>query len=162
MKQATIFVFVIILFMAIGTASAKESTADQPQGQKHGYRPLLQTINIKPFAKFETLHLMEVAKHPQNCEQYRAELSKYDWSVEVMLRIAFHESTCNSSAVGDDYPIAGLHAASCGLLQVRTLEGRPNCEALKNAQTNISTAYQIYLEQGYSAWSVCKSKVKCW
>jgi len=64
------------------------------------------------------------------------------------------ESTCNTNAVGDDRVIAGVYAPSCGLLQIRTLAGRPDCESLKDPATNIATAYQIWLSQGYMAWSV--------
>ena len=53
------------------------------------------------------------------------------------------ESGCNHAAVGDNYPIAGLYAPSCGLFQVRTLTGRPDCESLKDPATNIKWAYQI-------------------
>lgn len=61
---------------------------------------------------------------------------------------------CDSSQVGDNYPIAGLLAPSCGLLQVRTLAGRPDCESLKDPATNILWAYKIWTGQGYDAWSM--------
>lgn len=64
------------------------------------------------------------------------------------------ESGCNPNAVGDNYPIAGIHAPSCGLLQIRTLQGRPDCESLKNPETNIEWAYKIWRSQGYRAWTV--------
>ena len=64
------------------------------------------------------------------------------------------ESGCTTAAVGDNYPIAGVHAASCGLFQIRTLAGRPDCESLKNPETNIDWAYKIYSGQGLRAWSV--------
>jgi hypothetical protein len=103
-----------------------------------------------------------VVKHPIGCEHYRTEVSKYNWNVEVMLRIMKAESSCNPNAVGDDYPIRGLHAPSCGLLQIRTLSGRPSCVELKDPATNIAWAYRIYQSQGYPAWSVCKTKVACY
>jgi len=53
------------------------------------------------------------------------------------------ESSCNPNAVGDTYPIAGLLAPSCGLFQIRTLTGRPDCEALKDPATNIEWAYKV-------------------
>lgn len=64
------------------------------------------------------------------------------------------ESNCNPNAVGDNFVIAGLHAPSCGLLQVRTLKNRPDCETLKDPATNIDWAYKIWRSQGYKAWSV--------
>jgi hypothetical protein len=53
------------------------------------------------------------------------------------------ESKGNSQAVGDNYPINGLLAPSCGLMQIRTLEGRPSCEELLDPKTNIDWAYKI-------------------
>lgn len=64
------------------------------------------------------------------------------------------ESTCNPYAVGDAYTIGGIYAPSCGLLQVRTLAGRPDCESLKDPATNIEWGYRIWQSQGYMAWSV--------
>ena len=99
----------------------------------------------------------------QGCEAYRAEVAKYgDWSVAIMMQIMKAESGCRSTAVGDNYPIRGVHAVSCGLFQVRTISGRPNCEALKDPSTNIAWAHKIYLGQGYRAWSVCKTTVRCY
>lgn len=88
------------------------------------------------------------------CEAYREEVSKYDWNINLMLAIAKAESGCRTDAVGDNYPIRGLHAPSCGLFQVRSLKGRPSCEALKDPSTNIYWAYKIYKGQGLKAWSV--------
>lgn len=89
-----------------------------------------------------------------SCESYRALVAQYDWNVDTMMYAMSKESGCNTNAVGDNYVIGGIYAPSCGLLQVRTLAGRPSCEALKNPATNIATAYSIWLGQGYSAWSV--------
>ena len=88
------------------------------------------------------------------CEQYRPLLEKYSWNVDTMLHAMRLESGCNPHAVGDQYVIGGIYAPSCGLLQVRTLAGRPDCESLKNPTVNIATAYQIWQNQGYRAWSV--------
>lgn len=88
------------------------------------------------------------------CEAYRSEIAKYDWNVNVMMAVMQAESGCNTRAVGDNYPIKGLHAPSCGLLQIRTLKGRPSCEALKDPATNIAWGYKIYQGQGLKAWSV--------
>ena len=87
------------------------------------------------------------------CEQYRSLLAQYDWNVDTMMYAMKKESSCNPNAVGDNYPINGLHAVSCGLLQVRTLAGRPSCAQLKDPATNIATAYKIWQGQGYRAWT---------
>lgn len=71
-----------------------------------------------------------------------------------MMAIMEAESGCISGKIGDNYPINGLLAPSCGLLQVRTLEGRPSCDQLKDPHTNIEWAHKIYTGQGLRAWSV--------
>lgn len=93
---------------------------------------------------------------PKNkgCEEYRSEISKYDWDVNLMMAIMKAESGCRTNAVGDDYPIRGVHAVSCGLFQVRSIGTRPSCSALKDPATNIAWAYRIYQGQGLKAWSV--------
>lgn len=91
-----------------------------------------------------------------SCESYRSLLSQYGWNVDTMMYAMQKESGCNPNAVGDNRVIGGVYAPSCGLLQVRTLPGRPSCTELQNPATNIATAYKIWLGQGYSAWSVLK------
>lgn len=62
---------------------------------------------------------------------------------------------CNPDAVGDTWEIAGLTAPSCGLMQIRTLEGRPNCEQLKDPATNVEWAYRLYVaseKRGNGGW----------
>lgn len=46
---------------------------------------------------------------------------------------------------------------SCGLFQVRVLEGRPNCEELMDEDTNIAYAKKIFDKVGWSAWSNYKN-----
>jgi soluble lytic murein transglycosylase-like protein len=103
-----------------------------------------------------------VVKHPMGCENYRELVSQYNWNVSVILQIMKAESSCNPAAVGDNYPIRGLLAPSCGLMQIRTIGDRPSCEALKDPATNIAWAYRIYQSQGYPAWTVCRTKVACY
>lgn len=64
------------------------------------------------------------------------------------------ESHCRSDDVGDQRVIAGVYAPSCGLMQVRTLPGRPNCEQLKDPETNIATAYGLYAKHGFQPWTM--------
>lgn len=96
----------------------------------------------------------QVATAPVGCETYRHMVAQYDWNVDTMMYAMQKESGCNPNAVGDNYVIAGVYAPSCGLLQVRTLQGRPDCESLKDPATNIATAYEIWKSQGYRAWTV--------
>lgn len=92
-----------------------------------------------------------------NCEQYRHLVEQYDWDTDLMLEIMRLESSCKSFAVGDTTPIRGVLAPSCGLLQIRTLKGRPDCETLKDPATNIEWGYKIYTTQGYNAWTVYRN-----
>lgn len=71
-------------------------------------------------------------------------MQKYDWDVRIAMAVMQAESSCIADRVGDDYPINGLHRASCGLFQVRTLDGRPTCEQLKDPATNVEWAYRIH------------------
>ena len=95
---------------------------------------------------------------PQGCEAYRPLLAKYGWDVTVMLAVMEAESHCNPHAVGDDYPINGVHAKSCGLLQIRTIAPwRGTCEQLQDPAFNIDIAWKVYQGQGMKAWSAYKN-----
>ena len=102
--------------------------------------------------------------YPKGCENYATLIRKYfGASYGIALRVAKAESGCNPQAVGDNYPIGGLHAPSCGLFQVRTLRGRPTCEQLKNPETNVQWAKKLFLASGWQPWTVCtKGVVSCY
>lgn len=92
------------------------------------------------------------------CEAVRQEASKYSWDVETVVRIAKAESGCNTYAVGDNYVIGGIHAPSCGVMQIRTLAGRPTCEQLKDLSVNIAWAYKVSNNgTTFNPWSVYTS-----
>lgn len=93
----------------------------------------------------------------KGCETYRAEVAKYDWNVNIALAIMKAESGCRTNAVGDNRVIGGIYAPSCGLLQIRTLSGRPNCDQLKNPATNIAWAHKLYRASGWKPWTVYKT-----
>lgn len=100
---------------------------------------------------------------PTNCEAYRRIAARYSWNVNSALDVMHKESGCNPYAVGDNYPINGLYAPSCGLFQVRTLRDRPSCEQLKNPETNIAWAYRLYQANGWQPWTVCnKGIARCY
>ena len=99
---------------------------------------------------------------PIGCGNYTHMIAQYDWNVNVATAICQAESSGNPIAIGDNYPINGLHAPSCGLFQVRTLASRPSCSELQDPSTNIAWAYKVYKGQGWYAWSVCKTKVSCY
>jgi len=71
-----------------------------------------------------------------------------------MVAISQAESHCDTNRVGDNYVIGGIFAPSCGVFQVRTLAGRPDCDSLKDLATNVEWAHKIWQGQGLNAWSV--------
>lgn len=103
------------------------------------------------------IQIIEVDKRVNpNCLQYRPLLEKYtDWDIKKMLPIMSYESGgCNPTLIGDKTLVfaQGTKGMSCGLLQVRVLEGRPDCKTLQNVETNIDWGHKIWLTQGYGAW----------
>ena len=104
-----------------------------------------------PESKIE--HVTEAPK-PSGCEI----VSLYDWDHRMARAICLAESGGNSSAIGDNYRINGLLAPSCGLMQVRTLKGRPSCEELLDPKTNMDWAYRISNKgTNFKPWSVFTS-----
>ncbi len=103
-----------------------------------------------------------VATYPKGCETYRELISQYDWNIDVALKVMQAESGCNPHAIGDNRVIGGIYAPSCGLFQIRTLQGRPSCEQLQNPTTNVEWAYKLYWASGWKPWSVCRTKVSCY
>lgn len=92
------------------------------------------------------------------CDIVRHYANQYNWDVNIVVAIAKSESNCDTTAVGDDYVIAGLYAPSCGLMQIRTLAGRPSCEELKDPATNIEWAWKISNGgTNFTPWSVYTS-----
>ena len=88
-----------------------------------------------------------------------AKLSKWgDWDVNLMRAIAEAESSCREDAVGDG-ALAYIdnnreYGYSVGALQVRILPGREICENDTSSDIYYECAHNIWLLQGYSAWSV--------
>ena len=75
---------------------------------------------------------------------------------ELMVAIAKAESNFQSDRVGDLHLTFnnGTMGMSCGLFQIRVLDGRPDCESLKNPEFNIKWAKKIKESQGLTAWTV--------
>ena len=107
--------------------------------------------------------VVERPPNPVGCEHYRNLVSQYNWNINVALAVMKAESGCNPNSVGDNFPINGLYAPSCGLFQIRTLAGRPSCDQLKDPSTNVQWAFKLYSGSGWKPWSVCKNgKVSCY
>lgn len=91
---------------------------------------------------------------PLSCSDYYHTIIKYDWDPYIASAIMKAESNCNYADVGDRQPINGVLAPSCGLMQIRTLPGRPTCDQLFNADFNIQYAYQLYKAHGWTPWTM--------
>lgn len=153
----------VVVFTAFPIAqAAPELNNEQVDVREEQVEIPVEAPKLEPERVVEEAPQPQVVKHPIGCEHYRALLSQYNWNVEVALQVMRAESGCNPNAVGDNYAIRGLYAPSCGLMQIRTLQGRPSCEQLKNPTTNIEWAYKLYRASGWQPWSVCKTKVSCY
>lgn len=92
------------------------------------------------------------------CEKVRESLSRWtDWNISTMIAISQAESHCREDAVGDmslTYSENGrTYGYSVGALQVRILPGREWCET----GDYYECAHNIWVGQGYNAWSVFSS-----
>lgn len=132
---------------------APESQID-PQGcEPEMYWAQEPPHNCIPKSASSATKSSTTASSSGGCDSFRHLVGRYDWNVDTMMYAMRKESSCDPNAVGDNYAIRGVLAPSCGLLQVRTLPGRPSCEALKDPETNIQVAYNIWKGQGYRAWT---------
>ena len=148
---------------SINKQDVQESVAERADADEQPQEAQEEVKPEKPQPKKEAPKAEpKPVSHPIGCENYRHLVNKYNWNADVMLRVMKAESSCNPNAVGDDYPIRGLHAPSCGLMQVRTIGDRPSCDQLKNPEVNIEWAWKIYQSQGYNAWTVCRTVVRCY
>lgn len=94
-----------------------------------------------------------------DCSKIEAEISKYDWDVEIALAIVKAESSCNVNARGDEDFIYTEnnreYGYSVGAFQVRILPEREDCDTY-NLEKNITCAYKIYQKAGnnFTPWSM--------
>ena len=75
--------------------------------------------------------------------------SKYDWDKAIAYAVCKAESGGNPKAYGDGntaYP-------SIGLMQIRTLPGRPTKEQLEDPEFNVEYAYNMWKKSGWKPWS---------
>lgn len=112
-----------------------------------------QTIDSAPVSPIITentqiTHSTTIISHG-DCSHYAQIIAKYDWPVETALRICGAESGGNPEAIGD----VGTPHVSCGLMQIRTLPGRPSCATLQDPEKNVEYAYGIWAKQGFYPWS---------
>lgn len=115
---------------------------------------------VEPVKKAETVPSASVTQPTTKVSSGSVEaiIRSYDWNDETALAVARCESGLNPSAVGDNYPIGGLHAPSVGVFQIRLLAGRPSRAYLLNAANNVEYAYNMWKSQGWSPWT-CYRKI---
>lgn len=115
----------------------------------------------------QTLNSLKVESSPDNSPESSPEQlikEAFGKDAPIAIAIAKAESHLNPEAVGDlhitfekDGKLMGM---SCGLFQVRILEGRPDCETLKNPKVNIEYAKKLYKAKGdFTDWSAYNSGV---
>lgn len=92
-----------------------------------------------------------------NCLEYADIIETYNWPTSTAMEVCKHESAGNATSVGD----GDTEYVSCGLMQIRTLPGRPTCEELKVPERNIEYAYNLWVQEGWHPWSVCRDLVDC-
>lgn len=122
----------------------KSSQANQQAKPKQGVQqPVAKTVVAKE-------------KKTQGCEQYRKELQKYDWNVEIAFAVMRAENrACNPSASNSNTN----GSVDRGLFQVNSVHKNKvkTLDDLYNPTTNIRVAYSVYQGSGWAAWSTYKS-----
>ncbi len=104
-----------------------------------------------------------VYKAPKECSKYVTLVESYAWDTAMALKIIDKESGCNTKAV-NSHDIHKGCIGSYGIFQVGCLHVK-NPETLKDANTNIKVAYQVYMAAGGRFgrdWSTCKLIFGCW
>lgn len=168
-----LFAMFFVVLTAEGIANAtpiNNSTTEVPETVQTVTEVVQETVNVAPtpipepvVEPEQTPKAKPAVIHPIGCENYRQLISQYDWNVDVALNVMRAESGCNPNAKGDNRVIGGIYAPSCGLFQIRTLQGRPTCEQLQDPATNLEWAFKLYRSSGWKPWSVCNTgKVSCY
>lgn len=92
-----------------------------------------------------------------NCEAYRHLVEKYNWNVNVAMKVMQAESSCNPEATNlkDNH---GVCKGSFGLFQISCHGGK-----IYDPASNVAAAYAKYAARGWQPWGVCTSgKVSCY
>lgn len=154
------FGLVLLLSVVFWNEPPTHTMAETPLNKQTVQEAMTQPVSVveQPQPPAAPQELPKPVVHPSNCEAYRHLVEKYQWNVNIALNVMRAESGCNPYAVGDKH----IPPVSCGLFQIRTLAGRPSCEALKDPATNVAWAYRLYRDSGWKPWSVCKTKVRCY
>lgn len=142
----------LITISGVLLLSVIQLTPGQPtkDGIPNNNTAKVEALGVSERASFET-----IAKVPRSCSDYLSYAQKYsDWDINIVMAVMEPESGCNTGSVGDTWVINGLYAPSCGLMQIRTLSGRPTCEQLKDPTTNIEWAHRLWKANGFQPWTM--------
>jgi hypothetical protein len=127
--------------MRAGTTDISPIKKKEPTSQKVALSSMSEDTNMNP------------ASSVQGCDYT---LKYTDWQ-PIAFAVCQAESKGQTDAVGDTRPIRGILAPSCGLMQIRTLRGRPSCEQLHNPEFNVDYAHEMWKGQGFKPWSTYKN-----
>lgn len=139
------------------TATAVSQEVEQPVVLVATTTPPIVVATSTPPQVKKVPIVKAAPKTKGNCLDHEGTIRKYDWPVDIALEVCAAESSGNPVAVGD----RSTAYVSCGLMQIRTLPGRPSCAELKVPETNIAYAYALWVEEGWAPWSVCRLTVDC-
>lgn len=148
------------IFTAIAIITVNQFIDGQKLPKVYDSLRELPVINSSIEFKEQSEEVVEVADGEESLDSSPEQLIRKEFGdkADIALAIAKAESGLNPEAVGDmhitfekDGKLMGM---SCGLFQVRILEGRPDCETLKNPKENVEYAKRIYEARGdFTAWS---------
>ena len=151
------------IFTAIAIITVNQFIDGQKLPKVYDSLRELPVINSSIEFKEQSEEVVEVADGEESLDSSPEQLIRKEFGdkADIALAIAKAESGLNPEAVGDmhitfekDGKLMGM---SCGLFQVRILEGRPDCETLKDPETNVRYAKALYDKSGFQPWSAYTS-----
>lgn len=145
MKYLLIPLLILIIFLGKSATSGVESYVYEVEGNDEELYLISNTSPV--FIKSEVR---------ASVSSYYHIIARYDWDVDLMYKIMHCESSGNPSAHNFNHKTKDN---SVGLLQVNLYGNlantRPSKDWLLVPENNISYSYEIWKQQGYSAWLNC-------
>lgn len=124
-------------------------------------------IHIKPVVKQVVVVAKKVELIKQSCDALLPEFSKYDWDVQMALKISSHESGCdpknhNYDDVHKKKDGTILCLGSWNALSVGCGHYKKG-EDINDFPLNVKKGYEIYKSSGgsFKQWSTCKDISGC-